>query len=242
MIDTFTPSKEDMGRAEIVLGDALPYELDMLDEATRYMQTDEFARLAQSKKNLTEWHTRNATIESFWSHARCLMEFFNRTKGKDFTSPSASAKDFTDDFHTSSEMVKLYGPGRLSETINEQISHVGFRRKAEQFEKLGASEIVRVKAIIDKEVEQFDRKLKCEFRRYWKSRQRVPLMLHLLNNVSSTMTWQDVTELCPPTGRAPAPARWLQADARCGRPLRAHVVADPQARVGFAAGRRMERR
>jgi hypothetical protein len=29
-------------------------------------------------------------------------------------------------------MEKLWGPGRLAETLNEQVSHVGFCRKAEQ--------------------------------------------------------------------------------------------------------------
>jgi hypothetical protein len=35
------PNRADMERAKIVLDDALPYELDMLDAAVRYMQMDE---------------------------------------------------------------------------------------------------------------------------------------------------------------------------------------------------------
>jgi hypothetical protein len=49
-------------------------------------------------------------------------------------------------------MAKLWGPGRLAETLNEQVSHVAFCRKAVQLQKLGAFEMVRVKSIIDKEV------------------------------------------------------------------------------------------
>jgi hypothetical protein len=145
------PNREDMERAKIVLDDALFYELDMLDAAARYMQTDEFSKLTKPKTEI-EWLTCNATIESFWTHARCLMAFFSRRKNQDFTASAASAMDFTKGFHPSSEMEKLWGPGRLAETINEHVSYVGFCRKVEQLQKLGASEMVRVKSIIDKEV------------------------------------------------------------------------------------------
>src|SRR5262245_46847753 len=72
-----------------------------------------------------------------------------------------------------------WGPGRVSETINEQVSHVGFCRKAEQLQKLGASEMVRIKSIIDKEMGKFERTLKREYQPYWKPRQFVPLRLEL---------------------------------------------------------------
>jgi hypothetical protein len=182
----FTPTDDDMERAKIVLTDALPYEFDMLDAASRYMQTTAFSKLAEPK-NQTEWLTRNATVESFWTHVRCLLEFFNRDKSGDFTPSSASAKDFTDDsFWTSTEMKNLWGNGKLSETINEQISHVGFCRKGEQSEKLGPHEMVRVKAIIEKEVREFERCLRGEFRRFWKVRQPVRLVPNLLGNACMT--------------------------------------------------------
>ena len=73
------PNREDMERAKIVLDDALPYELDMLDAAARYMQTDEFSKLTNCKTEV-ERLTCNATIESYWTHARCVMEFFCRRK------------------------------------------------------------------------------------------------------------------------------------------------------------------
>ena len=58
------PNREDRERAKIVLDDALSYELDMLDAAARYMQTDEFSKLTKPKTEI-EWLTCNATIESF---------------------------------------------------------------------------------------------------------------------------------------------------------------------------------
>jgi hypothetical protein len=180
------PNREDMERAKIVLDDALPYELDMLDAAVRYMQTDEFSQLTTPKTEI-EWLTCNATIEAFWTHARCLIEFFSRRKNQNFTASAASAMDFTEGFHPSSEMEKLWGPERLAETLNEQVSHVGFCGKAEQLQKLGASEMVRVKAIIDKEVENFERALNREFQPYWKSRQPVRLDSQLLNSVMTSI-------------------------------------------------------
>ena len=181
------PNREDMERAKIVLDDALPYELDMLDAAVRYMQTDEFSKLTTPKTEI-EWLTCNATIEAFWTHAHCLMEFFSRRKNLDFTASAASAMDFTEGFHPSSEMEELWGPGRLAETINEQVSHVGFCRKAEHLQQLGASEMVRVKSIIDKEVENFERTLKREFQPHWKSRQPVRLDSQLLSSVMTSIS------------------------------------------------------
>src|SRR5262249_15225455 len=181
------PNREGMERAKIVLDNALPYELDMLDAAARYMQTDEFSKLTTPKAEL-EWLACNTIIESFWTHARCLMDFFSRRKNHDFTASAASAMDFTEGFQPSSEMEKLWGPGKLAEILNEQVSHVGFCRKAEQLQKLGASEMVRVKSVIDKEVGNFERALKREFQPYWKSRQPVRLDSQLLNSVTTSIS------------------------------------------------------
>jgi hypothetical protein len=162
----FEPTSEELRRAEIVLSDALPYELMMLDVAARYTQTSAFANLEKTKK--TAWFIHNATVEAFWTHTRCILEFFNRGKNNNFDTSSASARDFTsDDYEPSKEITALWGPGTLQEKINEQISHVGFRRKTELYEKLG-TEMPHVKAAIDRETIAFDRKLLKKFRAYWK--------------------------------------------------------------------------
>jgi hypothetical protein len=181
------PNREDTERAKIVLDDALPYELDMLDAAARYMQTDEFSKLREPTTEI-ERLTCNAIIESFWTHARCLIEFFSRRKNQDITASAASAMDFTEGFHPSSEMAKLWGPGRLAETLNEQVSHVAFCKKADQLQKLGASEMVRVKSIVDNEVGNFERTLKREFQPYWKPRQPVRLDSQLLKSVTTSIS------------------------------------------------------
>jgi hypothetical protein len=170
MAGNFTLTEDDLKRAKIVLTDALPYELNMLDVAARYMKMTEFSKL-RTPTNEIECHTYNATIESFWTHARCLIEFFNRPENNNFQSSAASARDFTDGFYPSSDMQKLSGSGSLSEKINEQVSHVGFCRKAETYEKLGAVEMVRVKSIINKEVQGFEQKLKREFQPFLEAAQ-----------------------------------------------------------------------
>ena len=53
-----------MERAKIVLDDALPYELDLLDAAARYMQTDEFSKLTKPKTEI-EWLTCNRAGPGF---------------------------------------------------------------------------------------------------------------------------------------------------------------------------------
>ena len=45
MARSFRPTQDEMLRAEIVLGDALPYELRMLDLAVRYIQAPQFEQL-----------------------------------------------------------------------------------------------------------------------------------------------------------------------------------------------------
>jgi hypothetical protein len=74
----------------------------MLRHAARALAPTSLTR----PKTEIEWLTCNATIESFWTHARCLMEFFSRRKNQDFTASAASAMDFTEGFYPSSEMEK----------------------------------------------------------------------------------------------------------------------------------------
>jgi hypothetical protein len=178
---SFEPSKDDMRKAKIVLGDALPYELLMLDTATQIIGTSRFEQLKKHEK-LHDWFTHNATVEAFWTHARCLLEFFNRGKNGNFDASAASARDFTSDrYHPSQDIQRLYGSGSLNERINEQVSHVGFCRKAEVFEKLGP-QMERVKIVIDKEVIEFDDNLRAEFREHWKWQPRRKF-LNIASNV-----------------------------------------------------------
>jgi hypothetical protein len=112
------------------------------------------------------------------------LNFFNRTENHNFQANSASAKDFADGYHPFSDMQKLGEKSKgISTRINEQVSHVGFCRKTEQWDKLGLTEMIGVKAIIDKETLRFVAKLKPSFAQYWKDSRRQPLASFLnVNN------------------------------------------------------------
>jgi hypothetical protein len=160
----------ELEKVKIVLGDALPYELSMLEAAVRYMQEDSFREL-KVDNNYVDAFIRNATIETFWTHVRCLIEFFNRETGK-YEASSAGARDFTTKaYQPSKDIKKLDENNSLKTRINEQISHVGFCRKAEEWNKLGRTQETQmhyVKDIINEETEKFVKNLKPNFSQYWK--------------------------------------------------------------------------
>lgn len=79
MSNSFEPNEDNMRKAKIVLGDALPYELLMLDAAARFTTTSQFEGL-KIREELFDWLICNGTVEAFWTHARCLLEFFNGGK------------------------------------------------------------------------------------------------------------------------------------------------------------------
>jgi hypothetical protein len=172
-----------MEKIEIdLLKEHLLYELDMLDEATTYLQSSEFSELARLRQRGPEWFKRNAAIEAFWTHARNIVEFLMRVKSADLTVSSASARDFATDFRPS---VKL-DPIRVK--INEQVSHLGFCRTTVQSEKLG-HEMTWVKPAIDSEIRRFAKLLNPQCRKHWVSRDPVAFVLLNANtNSTSAMT------------------------------------------------------
>jgi len=193
MAETTTLTREELERVQIVLGDALPYELAMLDRAARNMQTPQFQQL-KIEQDPSDWLTHNAMVEAFWTHARCLLEFFNASKRNNFGSSPASARDLTTNAYSpSAEIQKLWGPGKLSEKINEQISHVGFCRKAELYEKLGP-QMGHVKNTIDKETKAFAGALRPEFQQYWKWQPRKEAFVAVYNS-SGTASCPEIVVL-----------------------------------------------
>jgi hypothetical protein len=87
-------------KKQILEGD-LPYELEMFDAAVEYLQSPEFAASTNSDDRVV-WFKRNAAIEAFWTHARNLIKFLERTPSKsiDEMQFEASARDFAADFHS----------------------------------------------------------------------------------------------------------------------------------------------
>jgi hypothetical protein len=135
-----------------ILNEHLPYELDMLDEATKYIASQEFADACGVRDRCPAWFKRNAAIEAFWTHARNLIEFLFRPKSVDLKVSSASAKDFAPTFQLSLDADKLMTK------INEQISHLGYGRKTLDFEKL-SHEMSWVKPALDSEYKRLEKLL-----------------------------------------------------------------------------------
>jgi hypothetical protein len=158
-----------------ILKEHLPYEIDMLDAATGYMESDESSKGLQPADRAI----RNAVIEAFWVHARNLVEFFRRPKSKsvDAMAYEASAKDFAEKFHT-----KLKAKAVIDK-INTQITHLGFGRISSE-EKLGGIDANWLKHAIDTEIKRFEQLLNPECRSYWVT--RPPTRFAFIQNATCT--------------------------------------------------------
>ena len=61
---------------ELLFTEHLNYELEMFDEAARFLDSPEFAQLDRNNRN--DWFRYNSAIEAFWIHARLLIELGTR--------------------------------------------------------------------------------------------------------------------------------------------------------------------
>jgi|ERR1043165_1916601 hypothetical protein len=135
-----------------LLTDHFPYEIMMLDETVGLLGI----------ANLHP-HIRNMAIESFWVHARNLVEFFTLRPNVDGTcSGVASARDFTDSGFRSDLTL-----GDLPDTINSQICHLRYERTSNVPEKLDGFDIQRVKAALDRDISKFIEHLWPDTRQFW---------------------------------------------------------------------------
>jgi len=186
-----------------LLDEHLRYEVDMFDEAAKFLMSEQFAKLdRENTNNRDDWFRANAAIETFWTHARTLREFFTQKKNDEPVKDAhhASARDFAPDYWHEIDLDK-----DIADKINAQVSHLNYGRKSEPSEKLGP-EMQRVKAAIDKEVRRFQDKLaavKKEHRdRAWgmAPRQVVTYVPALENNVSTTSATFMSTGVLSPGG------------------------------------------
>jgi hypothetical protein len=136
--------------AAAVLQEHLPYELDMLDAAFTFLHSPDYVK----------FHTpfcKNTAIESFWLHARNLIEFLTRPPSGG--AGTVSAQDFTTEFWPETVMKEM------DQRINIAITHLIYGRKSEQGEKLNGHEMLRVKQHIDREIKRFEKCLLPEFKK-----------------------------------------------------------------------------
>ena len=101
---------------ELLFAEHLKYELEMFDEAARFLDSPQFAALDRTKRD--QWFRYNSAIEAFWIHARLLIEFLsNPQKSLDFSGNHASARDCADKYQYDQHLKWAY------DKINEQVAH-----------------------------------------------------------------------------------------------------------------------
>jgi hypothetical protein len=147
-------------RKERMLTEHLIYEIDMLRASVAALDGPGLVG-----------PPRNMAIETFWLHARNLIQFFNLRKNVEDTCEGvASAKDFTDNnFQTGLQL------GTLEDLINYQICHLQYGRASNADEKLGGCEIWRVKDALEREITKFESHLTDEARPLWEAKPRFTL-------------------------------------------------------------------
>ena len=119
----------------LILADALPYELMMLEQT--------FVRLSfpQADGCIT-----NALIESFCVHARQLIDFFENKKG-------VRADQFTNGTYKAAHLASV--PRSVRKKLNRQIVHVTQKRTADRSEKIGPEERAHLLLTLVLEAQRF---------------------------------------------------------------------------------------
>jgi hypothetical protein len=179
---------------ELLFAEHLKYELEMFDEAARFLDSPQFAALDRTKRD--QWFRYNSAIEAFWIHARLLIEFLsNPQKSLDFSGNHASARDCADKYQYDQHLKWAY------DKINEQVAHFNYRRKSKEYEKLNQDNIKAVKGALNKEIRSFLDVLDDE----WKEEPRkvTPELVVFLasNNVASTSSVFSSVNLIIPARR-----------------------------------------
>ncbi|MBA5775988.1 hypothetical protein H2509_02570 [Stappia sp. F7233] len=152
-----------------LLKEHLPYEHDMLDAAYAFITSD---KRNDDAKDREQWFLRNAAIVAFWTHARNLIEFYEKSPHA-----SASASDFTTERLWPEFRLKKGQPAEekageeLRTLINEQISHLKYERVKAPHDKLGEYDPYNVKTAIDRARRKFECLLTPEAKAIWKNRQ-----------------------------------------------------------------------
>ena len=101
---------------ELLFAEHLKYELEMFDEAARFLDSPQFAALDRTKRD--QWFRYNSAIEAL------LIEFLsNPQKSLDFSGNHASARDCADKYQYDQHLKWAY------DKINEQVAHFNYRRK-----------------------------------------------------------------------------------------------------------------
>jgi hypothetical protein len=178
-----------------MLTEHLPYEINMMNCAFTFIISDGPSRVTNAIIQEAEFTTflRNLAVESFWIHARSLLEFFWRhshVEGR-----TSSANDFT-----CAELNYDLPFSGLDKTINEQICHLQYARSRNVHDKLGGFEMSRVRESIERAFECFQSNLTTEAAKYWVRRSPTALQYsgepasatNVIQIISSTATFTSI--------------------------------------------------
>jgi hypothetical protein len=164
--------------AERLLVEHLPYELDMLQHALKFILSDRFTDNPSNKV------LRNFTIVAFWTHARNLDEFIAGERNKEISGKTAAARDFTVDeapFSTKIDKKK----------VNRQVSHLYYDRS--EPDKLVVSDMLNVFDSINSAIKEFEGRLTPDAKAKWKPRRPEIFLSDVLpKNMSGTTHVTDV--------------------------------------------------
>jgi hypothetical protein len=165
-----------------MLCEHLPYELDMLDAAYRFLHSAE----DRAEREQSRYKT-NSAIEVFWLHARNLDEFVRYNSG----TAIAAAEDFTSGWFRHEMETR-----DLVEKMNDQICHLKYGRVAgDQLDKLRAHDRDRAKAAIDRAIEKFQKNLTPEAKKLWKVREPLVIDMDVTADSSASSTIVDLPML-----------------------------------------------
>ena len=133
---------------ESIIGHQLPYEVQMMRALYPALSSGRYDQMHH-----------NAHIESFYVHARNLVEFF---KAKNDVDP----RIFTDDtYRKRGDFIDR----SLQDKMNEQISHLSWKRTENMNEKLGPAEWKKTLDALELEIVRFEKAIKPEFRNLWQA-------------------------------------------------------------------------
>jgi len=139
----------------------LPYELEMLEWSYAALHDDQLAPFRQHM-----WIV-NLAIEEFWTHARNLVEFFDRHRnGSEVGSASASNFVSSRRFDQQLDLEALMGE------INNQITHLQYDRPSTPEGKLNIHRMAHVKGAIEKAVKLFEADMTDDAKAIWKPPQQ----------------------------------------------------------------------
>jgi hypothetical protein len=166
MLEQMLPAHRQM------LVEHLPYELGMLEWSYAALYDDQ---LSPFKCHML---IGNLAIESFWLHARNLLEFFSYPRSGTETGV-ASASDFV----RSKRFEPQINLQTLIDEINVQIAHLQYGRPSNFEQKLNSARMSYVRGAINKAVKLFEADMIDEAKAVWR-----PLPRLQINMTTQTVT------------------------------------------------------